>query len=567
MTPPQEIRALRPLPEEILAMSESDTACQFCGISYLIQSKYDKMEKLVKDMQNECQKLGKYAEEYPGLIARLDELEDERKVVLKSNNQMNTQLEHFKQREKEQRTDLDSRNREISELAGQLLNLLAESITAAHKEKLDKQREIDGNILQGKTAVLNKEIEQLKSKLDESNAKSERLAQDIQIFKKEQADHLSGQRLYTQGLQSNCLELENRVNTANREIMELSMERAKLDQERRKLLEMCNELKEREYTSNSELEKKVLMLQGENVRLERELETKVDELQKKLTASQLPDDSTLKRAHQALAKKDEQMVALEKTIRELNTNLTNGRIERTQIIEAHQSRIKQLQEKFLEDLKKNNDSKVEVEFNLRKSLAKEHEIALANLKESLDLGFNDTKNGLVKQIELLKSHNINIQLKMEEKWNSRERDMQTHLKELSEKFISEKNTLVTNIRDLNKKIYELANTAKPEPSSFEDQLKQYQTKLSKKDMEIAFLKDTVRVECEERMGLVAMVAKLQRVQSKSQEPIDNVMEVESVKSEKEKPKQPLSQKDAEFFKLIQNANLKNSKRLAKQKIK
>ncbi|KAJ3323046.1 Leucine-, glutamate- and lysine-rich protein 1 [Boothiomyces sp. JEL0866] len=626
MTPPQEISKLRPLPEEILAMSESETACQFCGISYLIQSKYDKMEKLVKDMQKECAKLRKYAEEHPALIARVEELEDERQRLLKSNTLMNTQLDHFKQREKEQRAELDLRNKEIHELKEEktcqeqlkkkesehtlykeqkqtkLLNLqydviesrnelahiiglvrsnfsatlsifcksqlssLAESINSVYEEKLAKYKVISENVMVGKEVALTKEIDNLKTKLSESNTRCDRLLQDIQVFKKEQADHLSGQKLYTQGLQTNCLELENRINAANREIMELSMERTKLDQERKKLVDLCNELKDREYHANSDLEKKVLVLQGEN----RELESKTEELQKKLEQQHIPDDSALKNAHLALAKKDEQMVALEKTIRELNTNLTNARIERNQTIEAHQSRIKQLQEKFLEDLKKDSDAKVDqVEFNLRKTLANENEMALKNLKDKLELEFAETRNNLMKQIELLKSHNINIQLKMEEKWNTREQDIQKHLKELSDRFQYEKNNYQVKVDGLTKKITELESKEGSNPSSLEDQLMQFQAKLCKKDTEIAFLKDTVRVECEERMGLVAMVAKLQKeLQNKSIDmPANNVMEVESVRSEKETPRHKMSEKDSEFFKLIQNANMKNSKRLARQKIK
>ncbi|KAJ3256681.1 hypothetical protein HK103_005176 [Boothiomyces macroporosus] len=523
----------------------------------------------------------KYAEEHPTLLARLDELEDERQQLIKSNTIMNAQLEHFKQREKQQRIELESRNKEIFELKdtvvkylftenacqeqiknkesdfrlykeqnnAKLLNLqydviesrnelahiiglvksnfsatlgmfckaqlsnLAQSLSAKYEERLSKYKAKSENVFKGKETVLSKEIESLKIKLSESNTRCDRLLQDIQVFKKEQAEHLSGQKLYTQG-------------------QELSMERSKLDQERRRLLDLCNELKEKEYTSNADLEKKVLMLQGENVKLE------------------------------------EQMVALEKTIRELNASLTNARIERNQTIEAHQSRIKQLQEKFLEDLKRESDTKVEqVELNLRKTLAKENELALEHLKEQLEQEFAETKGSLVKQIELLKSHNINIQLKMEEKWNSREQDIQKHLKELSDRFMHEKSNYQSKISELNKKITEELSNKSSSP--LEDQLIQLQSKLSKKETEIAFLKDTVRVECEERMGLVAMVAKLQKeLQSKSPEMKNStIMEVESVKSEKEKPKHAMSEKDTEFFKLIQNANLKNSKRLAKQKIK
>lgn len=43
----------KPLPEEILEMKEEDTACQYCGISYLLLNKYDKMERYVKQMEKE----------------------------------------------------------------------------------------------------------------------------------------------------------------------------------------------------------------------------------------------------------------------------------------------------------------------------------------------------------------------------------------------------------------------------------------------------------------------------------------------------------------------------------
>jgi hypothetical protein len=47
----------RPLPEEIMAMDESETACQYCGISYLILNKCEKMEALVREMERERDEL------------------------------------------------------------------------------------------------------------------------------------------------------------------------------------------------------------------------------------------------------------------------------------------------------------------------------------------------------------------------------------------------------------------------------------------------------------------------------------------------------------------------------
>jgi hypothetical protein len=52
-----------------------------------------------------------------------------------------------------------------------------------------------------------------------------------------------------------------------------------------------------------------------------------------------------------LAKKDQQIAAFEKTIRDLNASLAIARTERAHTIEAHQSRIKHLQDKYLNDIK------------------------------------------------------------------------------------------------------------------------------------------------------------------------------------------------------------------------
>ncbi len=43
----------RMLPKDIMEMEETETACQYCGISYLILTKCERMERLVKEMEQE----------------------------------------------------------------------------------------------------------------------------------------------------------------------------------------------------------------------------------------------------------------------------------------------------------------------------------------------------------------------------------------------------------------------------------------------------------------------------------------------------------------------------------
>lgn len=44
---------MRPLPQDILDMNEHETACQYCGISYLILNKCERMEEMVREMEAE----------------------------------------------------------------------------------------------------------------------------------------------------------------------------------------------------------------------------------------------------------------------------------------------------------------------------------------------------------------------------------------------------------------------------------------------------------------------------------------------------------------------------------
>ena len=60
------LRKFRPLPEEIQKMAETETACQYCGISYLLLTKYEQMETHVKQMESEMSilKVRQYTNEH-----------------------------------------------------------------------------------------------------------------------------------------------------------------------------------------------------------------------------------------------------------------------------------------------------------------------------------------------------------------------------------------------------------------------------------------------------------------------------------------------------------------------
>jgi hypothetical protein len=70
------------LPQEILEMSETETACEYCGISYLILNKCEKMQEILRQMEEERASLRvwllitkEYVEERPSIMTRLESLQ------------------------------------------------------------------------------------------------------------------------------------------------------------------------------------------------------------------------------------------------------------------------------------------------------------------------------------------------------------------------------------------------------------------------------------------------------------------------------------------------------------
>jgi LytS/YehU family sensor histidine kinase len=79
------------------------------------------------------------------------------------------------------------------------------------------------------------------------------------------------------------------------------------------------------------------------------------------------------------------MAKLEQTVRELNKGLAEARVERVKTIEAHQSRISQLQEKYLHDLKHANSNQMEAMANeIRRDVCKQKEREIQALRKQLE---------------------------------------------------------------------------------------------------------------------------------------------------------------------------------------
>lgn len=159
----------------------------------------------------------------------------------------------------------------------------------------------------------------------------------------------------------------------------------------------------------------------------------IDDLQRKHAVEALQSsDSSLQKAHQALAKKDAQMFNLEKALKEANDNIQESREERRKTIEAHQSRIKHLQEKYLQDVERvSQNQSALVNEKMEKELKEKHASQLQRTKEQHNIETEDIKACFENELkslknEALKSHD-EIRANVELKWEARLNDCELEL--------------------------------------------------------------------------------------------------------------------------------------------
>ncbi|KAI9337825.1 hypothetical protein BDR26DRAFT_449997 [Obelidium mucronatum] len=212
------------------------------------------------------------------------------------------------------------------------------------------------------------------------------------------------------------------------------------------------------------------------------------------------------------------------------------REERIQTIEAHQSRIKQLQDKHQEtlsealskasknskDLNKDQIAELQAVFDAEKiELLTVQKANFHKVKITVWLLFLSIVELTIRVVLFLKQL-VEVQKTLQSQIDaarlSRDQSLLDYKKKLSaqeddfksrsEKLKSENDQLKTRLLALELK----AST--PSPTAIDPELqnriKRLETEISKKDAEIGFLKETVKIECEERMELLATVDSLQR---------------------------------------------------------
>ncbi|KAJ3250819.1 hypothetical protein HDU77_006314, partial [Chytriomyces hyalinus] len=86
----------RPLPEDIATLDDCDTGCEYCGVSYLLLSKYNRIVAHVSKLEKELETLKMYAVDHPLLLASHAALEQSFKESVDANSSLAEDLAHQK---------------------------------------------------------------------------------------------------------------------------------------------------------------------------------------------------------------------------------------------------------------------------------------------------------------------------------------------------------------------------------------------------------------------------------------------------------------------------------------
>ncbi|KAJ3088174.1 hypothetical protein HK102_009387, partial [Quaeritorhiza haematococci] len=421
----------RPLPEEIMRMSEQDTACQYCGISYLLLTKYERMKDHVARLEKWVKDLQDYAKERPTVLGSIDCLKKQHEIDFQTISDLKeklTGIENEADQQKKLVTDLrNTKARVDGELTAAMLKICdLQSCRRRYMDSVSHQiQSIQRTCTQHRTWIATMKADvhdrfrhltttelpqlithllqhvqqrhagvvasftrQLQEKDETHTMQSKRLQQEIAALRQElqerekchellvrnlkqtstdQESHIRRQEEHIHNLQTalNEMHLKYEISTTNEgDLKKLHYEATRrLEQsevEMRVVLEKEKTTRAKEAAdANSTIRRLEAQLTEANARICTLQEEAADrEKQRQAHGNNVESvkNEELKSLRTAIAQKDVQVAQLNKQIQECHMNLAAMREERRKTIEAHQSRIRQLQDKFCEDIKRAGQS-------------------------------------------------------------------------------------------------------------------------------------------------------------------------------------------------------------------
>ncbi|KAJ3392197.1 hypothetical protein HDU84_004689 [Entophlyctis sp. JEL0112] len=584
------ISSCRPLPEDIATLDDADTGCQYCGVSYLLLSKYNNIVKHVSKLELELETLKTYATEHPLLSSKHALLEATHQQALETIREL--ELDASKSREDAGKTirSLHELQLRHTRLTHDFVNSAAQECAMQRNSWMEDSLRTQMRSLVGSIDFMQVQLRTLKAQVADAKSHFARIiastvnalkpilqqeAQSLVLSVVESTKSVVAARLsarYAEATKAMTVQLdEMKLDLADSSVFSASVfvlnPSCKFNSDNRNA-QLANEIKTmgqqyEEYfrvfrggynfyhssvTQNScptetaandelrnkqelaevsrkceELEALATTLQAANKeavdtlsRERAENSRHIDSLRSRLLQQeqdlqksaadaqdlrrQLEISATQMETGKLTAQKDLEIHKLTSTVSDLNKIIDSLRLERTKTIEAHQSRVKQLQDKHLEEL---SGAKIQQKDETVSALRAELDAEKIELLKTQKANFQ-------KQLSELQ---VSLQSQVDAARLSRDKaiaDAKTRIAELearNAKVTSENEQLKTRILALELKA---ADHAEPIHNSGGANVDEFEAALARKDAEIAFLKDTVKIECEERMVLLATLDSLKR---------------------------------------------------------
>ncbi|KAJ3099415.1 hypothetical protein HDU97_003205 [Phlyctochytrium planicorne] len=511
------LQTCRPLPEDILSLDEEDTGCRYCGVSYLLMSKYEKLVKHVSRVEEEMAGLKHLETEHPILASRIKELEGMHASEKEGKEKLEEEYTTLK--EENGKTETSAQNSvwmeqglksQLRLLARKLLDTV-DTLKGVRGELEDVKKGVKSSanlssrlhlhliprvihptvqrlIASQTEPVINRlqeQISELKEDLEHSEQTRCRLSDELDEARRSFEIHLEEMRSEWEG---RVAEVEGRWKEGEKTLSDLRGENAKLEAAERELRHRLKEEKERRDIDALHLRTRQLEL--ENGLKERE--TRISDLQSKLEEERRShastESETIATINKSLAQKDITIHQLQTSIKEHQKRIEAMETDRRKTVEAHQSRVSQLQEKYREMLEKAGSSQADsVREEMTKSFQKEREEAVKSMKAMFQQQLDSVRNTLQSQLDAAR-------LSRDTAWNDSKK-----------KIAAVEDEWNGRVKRANAELEGL-KAVTPAQSISADMA----AEISRRDAEIQFLRETVRIECEERMGLLAMLDGIRR---------------------------------------------------------
>ncbi|KAI8807699.1 hypothetical protein BJ742DRAFT_895078 [Cladochytrium replicatum] len=506
--------------EEVLRLSEEQTACQYCGISYLLLTKYEKMQSHVLGLESELNQLKQYELERPDILRKIELYAREIKTLQLSHDQQKQQLEEALTDQEDLQQSLNAAEKK-SEPNISLTTVCADTVSMI---RTDVTQELAKRVENAQATQV--------AQLHEARADANRVREELQDREAGASHREQELNLMIQENQEHIRTLKDRLKQLQYQHIELERQLKDRDEALRRALHHYDSYKQTSTIEHKEFERSVNKLRQENSSAHSkiiELEQLLGDERNRVNEFQTQIDSNGFNTSRMLAQKDLEINRHAQTLRDLQSQLNALRVERQKTIEAHQSRVKQLQDKYLDDIAE--AGRIEAERAREETttrLVKEKEEALKKLRQEMEAVNDSVRSQLMSLVAALRQDKERMETelksllqKAEDNWRTKISALEKRYTESQKETAVEKSEMAAHILALQSEMKTMCGS---QSSKFDGEsagtVRDLRTQLTRKDAEIAFLKETVRLECEERMTLVAEADKMkQKLESIQQQKV------------------------------------------------